>query len=40
VNNEVKVLIDIDAPILNRFHEEDKELLEEIAEVLKELFYE
>lgn len=40
VNNEVKALIDIDAPILDRFHAEDKELLEEIAEILKELFYE
>ena len=39
-NNEVKALIDIDAPILDRFHAEDKELLEEIAEILKELFYE
>ena len=31
VNNKVKALIDIDAPILDRFHEEDKVLLEEIA---------
>ena len=37
-DNEVKAVIDIDAPIHNRFTNEDKELLEEIASVLKELF--
>ena len=37
-DNEVKAVIDIDAPIYNRFTKEDAELLEEIAGVLKELF--
>ena len=37
-DNEVKAVIDIDAPIYNRFAQEDAELLEEIADVLKELF--
>lgn len=37
-NNEVKALIDIDAPIYKRFKEEDVKLLEEFAEILKELF--
>ncbi len=37
-DNEVKAVIDIDSPIYNRFTNEDKELLEEIADVLKELF--
>ena len=36
--NEVKAVIDIDAPISNRFTQEDASLLEEIADVLKELF--
>lgn len=40
VNNEVKALIDIDSPIYDRFHEEDKVLLEEIAKELEILFYE
>ena len=40
VNNKVKALIDIDAPIYDRFHEEDKVLLEEIAKELEILFYE
>lgn len=40
VNDEVKALIDIDAPIYDRFHEEDKILLEEIAKELEILFYE
>lgn len=40
VNNKVKALIDIDAPIYDRFHDEDKELLEEIAHELEMLFYE
>ena len=38
VNNEVKAVIDIDAPIYNRFNENDQKLLEEIAEVLAPLF--
>lgn len=37
-DNEVKALIDIDAPIYNRFSKDDQRLLEEIADVLKELF--
>ncbi len=37
-DNEVKAVIDIDAPICNRFTKEDQKLLEEIADVLKELF--
>ena len=37
-NNEVKAVIDIDAPIYKRFKEEDVKLLEEFAEILKELF--
>ena len=35
---EVKALIDVDAPIYDRFNIEDKELLEEIASVLAPLF--
>ncbi len=38
VNGVVKALIDIDAPIYDRFHEEDKILLEEIAKELEVLF--
>ena len=38
VNNEVKAVIDIDAPIYNRFTKEDQELLEEMAKVLEVLF--
>ena len=37
-NNEVKAVIDIDSPIYNRFTKEDQELLEETADILKELF--
>ena len=37
-DNEVKAVIDIDAPIFDRFNEDDQRLLEEIADVLKELF--
>lgn len=37
-NNEVKAVIDIDAPIYNRFNENDQKLLEELAEVLVPLF--
>ena len=37
-NNEVKAVIDIDSPIYNRFTKDDAELLEEIADILKELF--
>ena len=37
-NNEVKAVIDIDAPIFNRFNENDQKLLEELASVLAPLF--
>ncbi len=40
VNNKVKAVIDIDAPIFNRFNQEDASLLEECAKVLEVLFYE
>ena len=38
VNNEVKAVIDIDAPIYNRFNQNDQKLLEELASVLAPLF--
>ena len=37
-DNEVKAVIDIDAPIYDRFHEEEKNLLEAFAEILAPLF--
>ena len=37
-NNEVIAVIDIDSPIYDRFNEEDKLLLEEIARILREFF--
>ena len=37
-NNEVVALIDIDAPIFDRFTNEDRDLLEEVASVLAPLF--
>ena len=37
-NREVKAVIDIDSPIYNRFTEDDKIMLEEIAKYLSELF--
>ena len=37
-DNLVKAVIDIDAPILNRFTSKEKDFLEEIALVLKDLF--
>lgn len=37
-DNEVKGVIDIDAPIFNRFNEDDQKLLEEIAKILAPLF--
>ena len=37
-DNEVKAVIDIDSPICNRFSQKDQKLLEEIADLLKELF--
>lgn len=38
LDNEVKAVIDIDAPIVNRFTEEDKKELEEIANLIAPLF--
>ena len=38
LDNEVKAVIDIDAPIYNRFNESDQKLLEELADVLAPLF--
>lgn len=40
VNDKVKAVIDIDAPIFNRFNQEDASLLKECAKVLEVLFYE
>ena len=37
-NGDVVALIDVDAPIFNRFNNKDKENLEEIAEILASLF--
>ena len=37
-DNQVKAVIDIDSPIYQRFNQEDASRLEEIADVLKELF--
>ena len=37
-SGEVKAVIDIDSPIYNRFTKEDQTLLEEFADILKELF--
>ena len=37
-DNQVKAVIDIDSPIYDRFTVEDKELLEAIADLLKDLF--
>ena len=36
--DKVVALIDIDAPIFDRFHQEDKEFLEKIAKLIEELF--
>lgn len=37
-DDEVKAVIDIDAPIYDRFHNEDKAFLEKIAKFLSDLF--
>ncbi len=37
-DNEVVALIDVDAPIYERFNNEDKAFLEEVAEILSPLF--
>ena len=36
--NKVVAVIDIDSPIFDRFHDEEKELLEETANILKSCF--
>lgn len=36
-NNEVKLIIDIDSPIYDRFHNEELEFLEEVARKIEEL---
>lgn len=38
VDNEVKAVIDIDAPIFDRFHDEELDILNQAADILKELF--
>ena len=38
VNDVVKAVIDIDAPIYNRFNQQDASLLEEAAKILEECF--
>ena len=38
VNDQVKAVIDIDAPIYNRFGKDEQELLENVALLLGELF--
>lgn len=40
VKDKVKAVIDIDAPIFNRFSQEDASLLKKCAKVLEVLFYE
>lgn len=40
VNNEVKGVIDIDAPIYDRFHDNEKLFLEEVSQLLEVLFRE
>ena len=37
-NDQVVGVIDIDAPIVDRFHQEEKDVLEAIAAYIKELF--
>ena len=36
-DNKVVAVIDIDSPIYDRFHEEEKELLEEVADIIKDI---
>lgn len=38
VNNEVKLIIDIDSPIYDRFHQEELKFLERVAKELEKLF--
>ena len=37
VNNEVRLIIDIDSPIYNRFHEKELKFLEEVAKEIETL---
>ena len=37
-HNEVKAVIDIDAPIFDRFHKKEQQLLEAFADILSPLF--
>lgn len=37
-DDKVVAVIDIDSPIYDRFHEEEKQLLEEVADILKDCF--
>lgn len=37
-DNEVKAVIDIDSPIYDRFHDDDKVFLEEVAKEISSLF--
>ena len=38
VDNEVKMVIDIDSPIYNRFHQEELIFLQEVASLIKSLY--
>ena len=38
LNDKVVAVIDIDSPIFDRFHNEEKVFLEEVAQILKPLF--
>ena len=38
VDNEVKMVIDIDSPIYNRFHQEELIFLQEVASLIKTLY--
>ena len=38
VNNEVKLIIDIDSPLLDRFQETDLEFLENVASIIESLY--
>ena len=38
VNNEVKLIIDVDSPIYNRFHQNELNFLMEVANLIKDLY--
>jgi len=40
LDDKVVALIDIDAPIYDRFNQNDQKLLEEVANIIKDLFHE